>query len=131
MKIYACLWRAKDNLRRRPQKPSTLFLRQGLLPSLELAHEGKLASQRALGIYPLPPLGQGDNSVLLCNGGHDRIGKATEGTAPSVKEPRIGCGLNFITVDQYSVVTTQDINIRSQWVAARGSAGCELYLAFL
>lgn len=59
------------------------------------------------------------------------IGLATEGTAPSVKEPRIGCGLNFITVDQYSVVTTQDINIRSQWVAARGSAGCELYLAFL
>lgn len=76
MKIYTCLWRATDNLRWHPQEPSSLFLRQGLQPSLELAHEGKLARQRASGIYPLPPLGQGDNSVLLRNGGHDRIGKA-------------------------------------------------------
>lgn len=69
-----------------------LVFETGTPTQLELAHEGKLASQRASGIYPLPPLGQGDNSVLLYNGGPDRIGKATEGAAPRVKEPRIGCG---------------------------------------
>lgn len=41
--------------------------------------------------------------------------------------PKVGYGLNFITVNQYSVVTIQDINNRSQWVVAGGYASYVLF----